>query len=150
MEIWSAFMHLIEAMIGLLSAQFGLSEAASIITFTLLVRFALMPISLSSAYKMQKNKDAITKIKPRLDELKNKYTDNPSELATQTMALYRQHGITFIDKITLMNMGSQAILGLGVFQSLKAINAQRPEKVKLTNNTNCRARTHHICSISAL
>lgn len=121
MEIWSAFIHLIEYMVGILSAQLGLSEAVSIITFTLIARFVLMPLSLSSAYGMQKNKEAIARIKPYLDELKNKYKDNPPELAPQTIALYRKHGITFIDKITLMNMSSQAILGLGVFQTLKKV-----------------------------
>jgi YidC/Oxa1 family membrane protein insertase len=119
MEIWSLFTHLIESTIVLLSAQFGLSEAASIITFTLLLRFALMPASLSSAYRMQKNKVAVDRIKPELEQLKNKYNDNPSALASQTMALYRRHGITFIDKISLMNMSAQAVSGLGVFQTLK-------------------------------
>ena len=47
MELWSVFMHFISTMFALLSAQFGLSEAASVITFTLIIRFALMPISLS-------------------------------------------------------------------------------------------------------
>src|ERR1700722_4462374 len=119
MEIWSAFMHLIETVIVLLSSQFGLSEAVSIILFTLIIRFVLMPVSLSSAYRMQKNKEAMNRLRPELEELKNKYKDNPSELATQTMALYRQHGIKFIDKVSLLNIGSQAILGLGVFQTLK-------------------------------
>ena len=119
MEIWTVFMHSIELMIGFLSAHFGLSEAMSIITFTMLVRMALMPISLSSAYKMQKNKEAINKIKPDIEELKTKFKDNPSELATRTMGLYKKHGITFIDRISLLNMGSQAVFGLGVFQTLK-------------------------------
>lgn len=119
MELWSAFMHFISTMFALLSAQFGLSEAASVITFTLIIRFALMPISLSSAVRMQKNKEAINRIRPELDELKNQHKDNPAELATLTMALYRRHGITFVDRLSLINMSAQAVLGLGVFQALK-------------------------------
>ena len=48
------------------------------------------------------------------------------------------------EPLTCVFLAGQPGSGKG---SLMAINAQRPEKVKLTNNTNFRARTHHICSI---
>jgi YidC/Oxa1 family membrane protein insertase len=68
---------------------------------------------------MQKNKYAIDRIKPALEELRKKYKDNPHELATQTMQLYRDNGIKFMDKISLLNIGSQGIFGIGIYQVLR-------------------------------
>ncbi|MBL0312156.1 MAG: membrane protein insertase YidC [Holophagaceae bacterium] len=119
MELWTMWTHGLQATLGYLSLHFGLSEAVSIIVLTLIARVAMMPISLTAAYRSQKNKDALERIKPALDELRKTYQDNPSELATRTMALYRENGITFLDKVSMVNMGAQGVFGLGVFQCLK-------------------------------
>jgi len=119
MELWTMWTHLLEVALGSLALHFGVSEAIGIIVFTLIARTALMPLSLTAAYKAQKNKDAVNRLKPALDELRKNYKDQPSELASRTMALYREHGVSFIDKVTLLNVGSQIIFGLGIFQTLK-------------------------------
>lgn len=118
MELWSIWTHLLEAILGFLAVHFGFSEAVAIIVLTLIARVAMMPVSLAAAYKMQKNKEAIERIKPALEELRKTFKDNPSELATRTMALYRKNGITFMDKMSMLNIGSQGVFGLGVFQVL--------------------------------
>lgn len=118
MELWSIWTHLLEANLGFLAAHFGFSEAVSIIVLTLIARAAMMPVSLAAAYRIQKNKEALERIKPALEELRQTFKDNPSELATRTMALYRKNGISFMDKVSLLNIGSQGVFGLGVFQVL--------------------------------
>lgn len=118
MELWSIWTHLLEANLGFLAAHFGFSEAVAIIVLTLIARAAMMPVSLAAAYRMQKNKEALERIKPALEELRQTFKDNPSELATRTMALYRKNGISFMDKVSLLNIGSQGVFGLGVFQVL--------------------------------
>ncbi len=119
MELWTLWTHLLQASLGYLSIHFGFSEAISIIVITLIARAAMMPISLTAAYRSQKNKVALEQIKPALDQLRNTYKDNPSELVTRTMALYREKGITVTDSVSMLNMGVQGIFGLGVFQCLK-------------------------------
>jgi YidC/Oxa1 family membrane protein insertase len=116
MEIWT---QLLQSTLGYLQAHFGLSEALGIIVLTLIARVAMMPISLTCAYRMQMNKRTIERIKPLLEALRERHKDNPSELAKQTMAIYRENGVTFFDKLTLLNIGSQGIFGLGIFRSLK-------------------------------
>jgi len=110
---------MLEALLGFLSTYFGFSEAVAIIVLTLIARSIMMPVSLTAAYRMQKNKEAIERIKPALENLRKKFKDNPHELAARTMALYRENGITFMDKISLMNIGSQGIFGIGIFNVLK-------------------------------
>jgi len=118
MELWTMWTHLLEVTLTYLAAHFGFSEAVAIIVLTLIARAAMMPVSLTAAYRMQKNKEALERIKPKLEELRKTFKDKPSELAARTMALYRENGISFFDKLTMLNIASQGVFGLGIYQSL--------------------------------
>lgn len=119
MDIWTAWTALLENGIHLLSAQLGLSEALAIIALTLFARLALMPLSFRAAYNMYQNQMAIRDAKPEIEHLKEVYKDNPSEITKRTMALYKKRGIKFLGKTMVFNIGSQSLLGLGLFQTLK-------------------------------
>ncbi|MDQ2076259.1 membrane protein insertase YidC [Marinimicrobium sp. ABcell2] len=119
MDIWTAWTALLEYGITLLSTQLGLSEALAIIAFTLLARLALMPLSFRAAYDTYQNQAAIRSAKPEIERLKEVYKDNPPELAKRTMALYKKRGIKFLGKSMVFNIGSQGVLGLGLFHTLK-------------------------------
>lgn len=119
MEIWSIWTSLIESCISLLASQVGLSEAAAIIVFTLSARVLLMPVSFKSAYNMYKNKLAINELKPDIERLRARYAEDPGKLAKETMSLYKQRGVKFLDRTTMLNIGTQGILGLGLFQTIK-------------------------------
>ena len=116
MELWLTF---ITNGIDFLSAYLGVSEALAIIVFTLLSRMLLMPLSLKSSYLMYKNRLAVEKIRPEVERLREIYSDNPGELAKRTMAIYKKNGIRFIDRTSIMNIGSQGILGISMFQALR-------------------------------
>ena len=119
MELWQLWTHSLEAALALLAVQLGLSEALCIIALTLIVRAALMPVSLAAAYRQQMNKQALARLQPQLDELKLALKGQHAELARQTMALHRQHGIAMFDRLTLFNLFSQGLFGIGLFQVLR-------------------------------
>lgn len=116
MDLWT---HWLQSALGYLQVHFGLSEAVAIIALTLLARAVLLPVSLTSAYRMQLNRKAIARLKPQLDALREVHKDDPSEIARRTMALYRENGIAFFDRLSLLNIGSQSMLGLGLFRTLR-------------------------------
>jgi YidC/Oxa1 family membrane protein insertase len=118
-ELWTMWTQLLETALGYLGTHFGFSEAISIIVLTLIARTVLMPVSLTAAFRMQKNKEVMERMRPALAELRKTLKDNPSALAQRTMALYRENGVTMIDKVALLNIGTQGVFGLGVFQCLK-------------------------------
>ena len=122
MELWTMWTHALEAGIRLIAAQLGLSEALAIIVLTLIARAAMMPVSLASAYRMQINKQAVARLKPKLEALRERLKADPAELARQTMALYRDNGVRFVDKLALLNIGSQSVFGLGIFQALNRMS----------------------------
>jgi len=121
MEIWNMSTTLIENAMIFISSQFGISEALSIIAFTLISRIALLPISFKAAYNMYKNNLAMKELKPEIERLKERYKENPGELTKKMMSLYKEKGIKFMDRTSALNLGSQGVLGFGVFQTLKAM-----------------------------
>jgi YidC/Oxa1 family membrane protein insertase len=120
MEFWNAWTELLTYCVGFFSEQWGLSEAMAIITFTLIARVLLLPISFRAALDMHKNKQVMEKLKPKLAKMQERYRDNPAEIAQRTMAMYKKHGVRFFGKLTFLNIGTQGIVGLGLFQSLKS------------------------------
>lgn len=118
---WSLWLDSLQSAMHWLSINLGLSEAAAIIVLTLLVRLAWMPISLTAAWRMQRNKLAMERLKPALETLRTELKDQPAELAQRTMALYREHGISLFDRLSLVNAASQAVFGLGLYQSLQRL-----------------------------
>ena len=118
MEVWNLWTGLITYLIDYLSLNLGLSEALAIILFTLLARLALMPVSLVSSYRMCRNRLTLQRLQPAVEALKEQYPDDLAERSRQTMALYKKHGVKMLDKTTVLNMASQTVLGIGVFQAL--------------------------------
>jgi YidC/Oxa1 family membrane protein insertase len=119
MNPWAEWLQLLDGSLSFLTTNVGLSEAMAIVVLTLVARAMMMPVSLGAAYRAQRNKQALERIKPALEQLRETFKDNPAELAARTMALYREQGIRFFDKLTLLNIGTQASFGLGAFQVLK-------------------------------
>jgi YidC/Oxa1 family membrane protein insertase len=119
MEIWHIWTGLLANALTLASSHFGVSEAVAIIALTLLARTSLLPISLIASFRMELNKQKMLRIKPDLDRLKETLKDNPSELASATMRLYKERGVTFFDRLSLLNMGTQGVFGIGIFQVLR-------------------------------
>lgn len=99
----------------------GLSEAMVVILGTLLLRLAILPLSLRSAKTQQLNQVRIQALKPELDQLKQRYGDDGKRLAQETMALYRRRGVSLFGRVTLLNMVAQAGVGLTVLHILNQL-----------------------------
>ncbi|WP_076536878.1 YidC/Oxa1 family membrane protein insertase [Shewanella sp. UCD-KL21] len=121
MDIWNFFTSFIVQTIGFFTNEVGVTEAVAIILFTLIGRLVLMPMNVLAMTNMYRNKKAISAIKPELEEIKTIYKDKPNEIAKCTMALYKKHNIKILDKNSAVNIVSQGVFGLGMFQALQQI-----------------------------
>jgi YidC/Oxa1 family membrane protein insertase len=120
--LWSTWTELLQGALGLLASQGGLSQALAIITLTLLARAALLPLSLASAVRAQRNKEAMARLQPELGRLKDALKDDPLELNRRTLALYREHGVKVMDRLSLLNLLGQSAFGIGLYQTLQRIS----------------------------
>ncbi|MDO6507803.1 YidC/Oxa1 family membrane protein insertase [Colwellia sp. 4_MG-2023] len=121
MDIWNIFIAFIVQSIEFVTYEAGISEAIAIICVTLIGRLILMPVNIFAMANMYKNKKAMAAIKPELEKIKATHKDSPNEIAKRTMALYKKHNIKFLDKNSVMNIASQGVFGLGMFQALQQV-----------------------------
>ncbi len=119
MSVWTFWTDGLANALEFLSAHYGLSQAWAIITLTIAVRLALMPISAGAMLRAGRNRDRLEALKPELAALRDRLKDEPQALAKQTMALYRQNGIRFFDRLSVANLAGQTIFGLGMFRMLR-------------------------------
>lgn len=65
------------------------SWGLSIIFLTIIVRIFIWPLHAKSTHTMKR----MSKLQPKMKELKEKYADDPNKLNTEMMGLYRKYGI---------------------------------------------------------
>ena len=65
------------------------SWGLAIICLTLIVRICIWPLHAKSTHTMKR----MSKLQPKMAELKEKYKDDPTKLNTEMMGLYRKYGI---------------------------------------------------------
>src|SRR5438093_6183144 len=91
--LWNLIIYtpMLNALLLLYSAipNYGIA----IILFTIIIGLLTMPLRIKSqsAMKQQQAKQAL--LKPKLDEIKKKYKDNPQQLQAAQMKLYQEHGL---------------------------------------------------------
>ena len=88
---WSWLRPITKFMLWLFSFLFSIipNYGIVILLFTLIMKLVLLPLSskqLKSARDMQR-------LQPQIKELKDRYTDNPEKLNSETMALYKKAGV---------------------------------------------------------
>ena len=72
-------------------AKFSTHESwgLAIICLTIIVRIFIWPLHAKSTHTMKR----MSKLQPKMAELKEKYADDPNKLNTEMMGLYRKYGI---------------------------------------------------------
>lgn len=93
MNAWHLLLELFRNALFSLTHIWGGSAGAAIITLSLGVRIGLMPLSLAAARRSRRLADAMKKVKPELERLRSKHSDDPVRLNTELATLYRRHGV---------------------------------------------------------
>lgn len=119
MGLWHTWTSLLGEGLHAFTA-FGLSDAAAILLLTIAARLVLLPVSFRTALRAQDNKRRLLALKPELEALKARHAGDAAALSAATMALYRERGISFVDRWLLAHAATQGVFGLGMYQALRA------------------------------
>src|SRR5262245_1605382 len=85
---WNAFVHLIEGVLVFLATMTG-SGALAIILLTILVKLAMVPLTLSSLRSAKRMQE----LQPMLKDLQKKYGHDRQLLSAETMKLYQEYRV---------------------------------------------------------
>lgn len=109
--------------------QFIGNYGVAIIVFTVLVGVITMPFRIKSQQSMKAQQEKMAGLKPKLDEIKKKYKDNPQELQKQQMKLYQEHGVANPFNIGCLLTILPFPIFIGMYQVINGVMAERPEQV---------------------
>ena len=124
MLLWSVFLELFRVVLFAIAHVCGGSLGSGIIVFSLIVRLALLPLTLRLAVRAHHYGVALQKLTPALDSLRKRHRTDPMALARAEQKLRADHGLGLAPKGTLLGTLVQLPIGTGVYQTIAA-NAHR-------------------------
>lgn len=123
-ELWNSIilepvLNSLIALCTMLGHNFGFA----IIVLTIVVRFALYPLTV----RQTRSTKAMQALQPRMQELKKKYGKNQQRLQQETMKLYKEAGINPLG--CLWPMLIQLPIWIALYQSIMQALASTPENL---------------------
>jgi len=119
MNPWLIFVDVVRFGLFATAHVLGGSMGAGILAFSLVLRIALLPITIPAARKMRANQAKLRGLKPQLDALAKKYAKDPLARHTATTELYRDNGVSVTPQ-GLSTALVQLPLGAAILSSLRS------------------------------
>jgi YidC/Oxa1 family membrane protein insertase len=121
MLFWSAFLELLRVALFALAHVCGGSLGGGIVMLSLIVRLALLPLTLRLALRARAHQAVLQRLRPQLEALNKRHATEPAKLMQATRDLYAANGIGVTPKGTLVGALVQMPIGAGVYQTVAAI-----------------------------
>ncbi|HEX4485888.1 MAG TPA: membrane protein insertase YidC [Terriglobales bacterium] len=116
---WNGFVGLLGFSLSTLANLYGGNLGLAIVTLSIAVRLALLPLALRMARHARAQQKLLHEIRFDIDKLKKKYKSSPQELAGAMSKLYQEHGFRPVDATNLVGMVVQVLLGAGVYSAIR-------------------------------
>jgi|SRR5690242_2403030 len=101
----------------------GGSMGGAIVVVSLLVRLALLPLTLRLARRGLAQQAILESLRPQVERLKHRYLRQPDRLASETLALYRRAGYRPLSLSTLLGTLVQLPIVAGVYGAVRSGSA---------------------------
>jgi YidC/Oxa1 family membrane protein insertase len=89
-ELWNLLLvHPLERGLTFLATDLGLGAGFAIIIFTIIIRLALLPLTM----QQMRSSKAMQRLQPEIKALQKKHSGDREKIAAETMALYKEHGV---------------------------------------------------------
>ena len=102
MFLWSSFVELLRVALFAFAHVCGGSLGGGIIALSLMIRLALLPLTLRIALRAHAHQRLMQTLKPEIDRLQRRHANNPLALARSTRALHARHGVEFPPRGTFL------------------------------------------------
>jgi len=120
MLLWSSFLDLLRVVLFSLAHVCGGGLGGGIVLLSLLIRLALLPLTLRLALRAHDYQVASHRIAPKLEALQKRHAKDPAALAVATRALYDANGLGLAPKGTFLGTLVQMPIGAAVYQVIAA------------------------------
>ena len=118
MQLWQAWIDLLQYILHMLAVDGGLGTGLAVIVLTVAVRISLTPLTWSLAYRGAMRQAKIAKIAPTLKLIRERHADDPRAQMQKTTELYREHGLSIADGKGLLGALLQMPVVYGLYKAL--------------------------------
>ena len=91
--MWAGFVELIRMVIFAAAHVCGGSLGAAIVAVSIVVRVAMLPLTLRLARQAREQQARLATLKPKVEALQRRYAGDPAKLAREVQALYAANGL---------------------------------------------------------
>jgi YidC/Oxa1 family membrane protein insertase len=117
--MWSMFVDGLSSLLAQLATWLDGSYGLAVIVLALLVRLALLPMTLKTAEQGWWRQQQLLALKPKLARLNERHAGDPAAKAKAMQALYREHGVSGGLGSSLLVALVQAPLGAGIYAAIR-------------------------------
>ncbi|MGN2250104.1 YidC/Oxa1 family membrane protein insertase [Frateuria sp. GZRe14] len=117
--MWSMFVDGPSSLLAQLATWLDGSYGLAVIVLALLVRLALLPMTLKTAEQNWWRQQQLLALKPKLARLNERHAGDPAAKAEAMQALYREHGVSGGLGSSLLVALVQAPLGAGIYAAIR-------------------------------
>lgn len=101
-----------------LSHVLGGSVGGAILVVSLVVRIALLPLTIRWARRAQAHARRMRELEPEVAKIRRRYADDPARAMEATFALYKKHGLGMFPEGMLKGMLVQFPINVGLYQAI--------------------------------
>lgn len=117
--MWAGFVELVRVIIFSAAHLCGGSLGAGILGVSLIVRLALLPLTLRVARQARVQQTRLAALRPALEALQRRHANDPARLLRETHALHAAHGIRMFSPTWIVGMLVQVPLLGGLFAAVR-------------------------------
>ena len=117
--MWTACVELIRVTIFAAAHVCGGSLGAGIVCVSVVLRLALLPLTLRLARTARDQQERRVALKPQLDMLQRRHATDPTRLIRETRAVYAENGVRFMSVEGFVGLLVQAPLLGGLFSAVR-------------------------------
>jgi YidC/Oxa1 family membrane protein insertase len=116
---WSEMLDLLRALIFSVAHVCNGSIGVAVIVVSLLIRLALLPLTLRLARRAAAHRRSLQELQPEVERLQRRYAKDPSAMWRETAALYRRRGVKQVDMGGMLGGLAQAPVFIALYSVLR-------------------------------
>lgn len=118
--LWATFLEVFQVSLFWLTQFYGGHLASAIISFSILARVALLPVTVRMTLRGRAHARRVKALQPELARVRERWKDSPERLGTETLAVYERSGVSPVDTGILKGALFQTPVFLGLFHTVRS------------------------------
>lgn len=116
---WSEMIDLLRALIFGVAHVCNGSVGVAVILVSLVIRLALLPLTLRLARRAAAHRRRLQELQPELERLQRRYANDPSAMWRESAAFYRRRGVKQVDLGGMFGALAQAPVFIALYSVLR-------------------------------